>query len=54
MRYARETTALLLVGLITVAVLVFIGYRERPETPGDNTPLEHDIGGDPPPELREQ
>lgn len=53
MRYAGEYRKLVAVAVLLLAVLIYFGYRERPEAPGDDTPLEHEMGGDPPPDVRE-
>lgn len=53
MRYATEYWTLIIVAALMLAILVYVGYRPQPETPGDDTPLEHEIGGEPPPEVRE-
>lgn len=53
MRHAREMAAFAVTAVVVISLLLFIGCRERPEAPGDDTPLEHEMGGDPPPEVRE-
>lgn len=53
MRYRKEFRALLVVGLVVVAVLLVVGYLPRPWVPGESTPLEHQGGGETPPEFRQ-
>ncbi len=53
MRYRKEFLILAVLALVIVAILLFVGYRPQTESPGDDTPLEHEAGGETPPELRQ-
>jgi hypothetical protein len=53
MRYHAEYWKMITLAALVLAVLVFVAYRPQTETPGDGTPLEHELGGDPPSDVRQ-
>lgn len=54
MRYRREFKGLIIIVVAVTLVLVIVAYMPRFWDAGDNTPLEHEMSGEPPPEFRQE
>lgn len=53
MRQRKEFKLFIVVTLAVVAALVVVAYVPTFWTPGDDTPLEHEMSGEPPAKFRE-